>query len=77
MNRIICFFIGHKLDDQGHDGYDFCTRCGDDEYYDSNNFTNSWNNNIPTYYHNFKTKIKWWFEKYIINKYFHKDDLPF
>jgi len=53
MKKIICFIIGHKLDNIGHDDYKFCNLCLCDKYYDNNNNNNNnWNKNLSNYYSN-------------------------
>ncbi len=76
MKKLICFFFGHKVDKfHNHDGYDFCDRCGSDEYYDSGEMSNSWTNTLPYQYKLFKNKIKNRSESII--KIFQKEELPF
>lgn len=38
MKKIICRFIGHKINPQTDSGYYYCDRCKAHEYYDSEEF---------------------------------------
>lgn len=45
MARLLCLCVGHRLSDTTDSGYNYCTRCGAHEYWDTKEYnSNKWNN---------------------------------
>lgn len=68
MKRLICFFIGHKIDPFVTGWYDRCTRCEAHEYYDGhpdNPFLKQrWYHTIPNIVTGVWYSLRWRLERF-------------
>lgn len=72
MDKLICFFIGHKIADETDGGYEHCKRCGMHEYYDGyDSDSPDFYLNIPTIFYKKWWRFKWWLSD-IAKPYFQK-----